>query len=95
MAEPTPEQNAIYSRVLTHADRLFEALEDAEAAGGLDALTAAMKPASAGRARESLRSVRAAIDVQLMKAKRPTRDKASGRDGGGSSEAQKGEGRGA
>lgn len=75
MAELTPELNAIYSRLITHADRLFETLADLEAAGGMGVLTSVMRPASVDRAGESLRSVRAAIDEQLgqLKAKRTGR----------------------
>ena len=35
MPELTPEQNQAFARVLTHADRLFEALEDLAAAGDM------------------------------------------------------------
>ncbi len=71
MAEPAPDLNAVYSRLITHADRLFETLEDLGAAGGFDALASVMKATSVARAAQSLESVRQAIDGQLAKGKRP------------------------
>jgi hypothetical protein len=63
--DPPLDPNAVHSRVLTHADRLFEALEDLGAAGGLAALASRLKPASVERTAKVLRSARAAIDAQL------------------------------
>ncbi len=71
MAEPTPDLNAVYSRLITHADRLWETLEELEAAGGFDALASVMKAASVARAVQSLESVRQAIDANLSQGKRP------------------------
>jgi hypothetical protein len=73
MPELTPEQNQAFARVLTHADRLFEALEDLEAAGGLCGLSGRLRPASLAKAAAGLRSVRQAIDEQLagLKGARP------------------------
>jgi hypothetical protein len=48
MPDP-PDLNAINSRILTHADRLCEALEDLDDAGGLAALAKVMKPSSVER----------------------------------------------
>ena len=66
-----PGTNAIYSRILTHADRLFEALDEVEAVGGLRRVTAEMKPASRVKAVEILSAVRDAIDNQLVALARP------------------------
>jgi hypothetical protein len=73
MPAPTPEQNQAFARILTHADRLFEALEDLAAAGGLRGLSGRIKPASIAKAAAALRSVRQAIDEQLagLKGARP------------------------
>ncbi len=71
MAEPPPDLNAVYSRLITHADRLFETLEDLGAAGGFDALASVMKATSVARAAQSLESVRQAIDGQLSRGERP------------------------
>lgn len=71
MAEPAPDLNAVYSRLITHADRLFETLDDLGAAGGFDALASVMKAASVARAAQSLESVRQAIDGQLSRGERP------------------------
>ena len=73
MPAPTPEQHQAFARILTHADRLFEALEDLEAAGGLRGLSGRIKPASIAKAAAGLRSVRQAIDEQLagLKGARP------------------------
>ena len=50
MPEPgPPDLNAVHSRVLQHADKLFEALADLEAAGGLGKLAASMSPKSMDR----------------------------------------------
>jgi hypothetical protein len=65
MPAPTPEQNQAFARIITHADRLFEALEDLAAAGGLRGLSGRIKPASIAKAAAALRSVRQAIDEQL------------------------------
>src|SRR5512135_1765386 len=65
MPAPTPEQHQAFARILTHANRLFEALEDLAAAGGLRGLSGRIKPASIAKAAAALRSVRQAIDEQL------------------------------
>jgi hypothetical protein len=64
MPDP-PGLNAINSRILTHADRLFEALEDLEVAGGMPALAKVMKPSTVERTVKVLKSARASIDAQL------------------------------
>jgi hypothetical protein len=73
MPAPTPEQHQAFARILTHADRLFEALEDLAAAGGRRGLSGRLKPASIAKAAAALRSVRQAIDEQLagLKEARP------------------------
>jgi hypothetical protein len=57
--------NAINSRILTHADRLCEALEDLDEEGGLAALAEVMKPASVERTVKVLKAVRGAVDERL------------------------------
>ena len=71
MAEPPPDLNAVYSRLITHADRLFETLEDLGAAGGFDALASVLTATSVARAAQSRESVRQAIDGQLSRGERP------------------------
>jgi len=65
----TDDPNAVYARMLTHSDRLFEALTDLEAIGGLSSLP--LRPGSIEKARGSLKAVRQAIDDQLSRSKAP------------------------
>lgn len=65
MAEPAPNLQAIHSRLLGHADKLFEALADLEAAGGLARLAAGMRPSTMEKTANVLKSTRQAIDEQL------------------------------
>ncbi len=64
MPEPTPDLHSAHSRTLQFADKLFAALEDLQAAGGLARL-AAENPRSAERAAQVLKSARQMIDDQL------------------------------
>lgn len=61
--------NKTFARVITHADKLFEALEDLEAAGGLKGLARHLRPASLERLMSVLRSIRQSIDGQLQQVK--------------------------
>lgn len=73
MAETkTTDLQAIHSRALQAADKLFEALTDLEAAGGMEALATVLKPKALERTSSVLRSARAALDAQL-KGDRPPR----------------------
>jgi hypothetical protein len=75
MTEPVSSQvdaaavNKTYSRVLTHADRLFEALAELETSGGLKGLARQMRPASLERLTSVLKSIRQSIDGQLQQVK--------------------------
>ncbi len=60
---------AIHSRSLQAADKLFEALTDLEAAGGMAALATVLKPKALERTSAVLRSTRAALDSQLKAAR--------------------------
>jgi hypothetical protein len=68
-----PNPAATLSRVVNHADKLFESLEESAAAGGLRRLTAEMRPVSKAKVADLLRSVRASIDEQLAGLKHPVR----------------------
>lgn len=65
MPELPPDLNTAHSRVLQYADKLFAALADLEAAGGMKALAAVLKPAAAERTAQAMRSTRQALDDQL------------------------------
>jgi hypothetical protein len=64
-----PDLVAVYSRVLTHGERLYEALADLEEAGGVPALSRSVRPASVHRLAAMLRTVRAATDRPLADAR--------------------------
>ncbi len=64
MPEPPPDLHSAHSRALQFADKLFAALEDLQAAGGLARL-AGENPKSAERAAQVLKSARQAIDEEL------------------------------
>ncbi len=70
MAEPTPDLQSIHSRVLQHADKLFAALVDLEAAGGMGKLAAGLKPKSTTALADVLKSTKTAIEEQLAELKK-------------------------
>lgn len=61
----SPGLAAAHSRVLQHADKLFESLDDLAGLGGLKALRASLRPASVERTVKVLESVRGALDEVL------------------------------
>lgn len=65
MPEPPPDPHSAHSRVLQFADKLFVALADLEAAGGMSRLASELKPAAVDRTAQALKSTRQAIDDQL------------------------------
>jgi hypothetical protein len=71
MPEPTPPPpdpaEVAWSRATIFADKLFDALQDLDEAGGLGALAARAKwkPAKIDKASSSLKTVREAIEAQL------------------------------
>lgn len=65
MPDPTPEQQQAFARVIQYADKLFSALADLEAAGGLRGLAGRIKPGSIDKAAASLKGVGRAIDEQI------------------------------
>jgi hypothetical protein len=65
MPELPPDLNTAHSRVLQYADKLFAALADLEAAGGMKGLASGLKPAAVERTAQALKSTRQAIDDQL------------------------------
>ena len=73
-----------YSRALTAADRLFEALEDLAAAGGLGQVSGMGKAKARDRTRAVFASARDALNAQLAALKAMERGGAQGlRPGGG------------
>jgi hypothetical protein len=62
-ADPTLE--SAYSRALTYAERLTEALEDLDDHGGLSAVRSTMRPSSAEKLSEALTLVRSLAGAQL------------------------------
>ncbi len=64
MPEPPPDLQAAHTRVVQFADKLFAALEDLRAAGGLARLAAGNSKA-AERAAQVLKSARGMIDGEL------------------------------
>lgn len=75
MSDPQPDRGAVFNRCVQHADRLFEALDALAAAGGIKAVTRGMKPASAVRLADLLRSVKASIDEALATAPKAAKAK--------------------
>jgi hypothetical protein len=73
MPELSSEQQQAFNRVIQYSDKLFEALEDLEAHGGLKALARVIRPGSIEKATTALKGVRQAIDDQLtgLKTDRP------------------------
>jgi hypothetical protein len=65
MTEPTPDPQAAYSRIVNAADKLFTAVADLEAAGGMARLAAGWTPKARDRAAVVLKSSRDALDGQL------------------------------
>jgi hypothetical protein len=62
---PADEVEAHVQRAVTAADRLFEALEEIEQAGGLAYALAARKPKSRAEVLARLRSARDQLDAAL------------------------------
>lgn len=81
MPHTDPEASAVIGQVLTFAEKLAGALDDAELFGGLAGLRGKMKPATAARITAALGLLHAEIGAELaaMKAPRPGRCRKAGR----------------
>jgi hypothetical protein len=60
-----PDPSAVIGQLLTFSLKLAEALDDAEALGGLGRLRGKMKPSTAAKLVAELKQLRADLDEQL------------------------------
>ncbi len=74
MPQTDPEASAVIGQVLTFAEKLADALDDAELFGGLAGLRGKMKPATAARIAAALGLLHAEIGAELAAMKAPGRE---------------------
>jgi len=71
MPQTDPKASAVIGQVLTFAEKLAGALDDAELFGGLAGLRGKMKPATAARIAAALGLLHAEIGAELVAMKAP------------------------
>lgn len=67
--DATPDAQKAYSRLVQYSDRVFEAAEDLNQAGGIRVVAAGWTPKAVERAAAVLKAARDSIDAQLSQLK--------------------------